>query len=526
MTDILNKRACGLLLHIISLPSHFGIGDFGKEAFKFVDFLKQSGQAYWQILPMTPVTASKYYSPYASPSAFAGNELFISPEILYEDNLLKKDILQTVRIQMQYKKENPHIGWIDYRKVKKNRKIILNNVFYNFTLIAAGALKDEFEEFILKNDKNWLDDFACFLAFKNYFYKKSKISSWRMWPEKIKKRDAYEVSLLKKELYESIQNEKILQFLFFRQWRHLKKYAGENKIKIIGDIPVYVDYESSDVWSNPEIFKLSRDGRPLYVSGVPPDYFSRTGQLWNNPVYDWQKLKKSGFEWWIKRIKHNLGLYDLARIDHFRGFIAYWEVPGGNKTAENGKWVRGYPRDFFNELSKKTKNLNIIAENLGVITPEVTAVMKDFNFPGIKVLQFAFGDDFPNSDYLPHKTEPHSVVYTGTHDNNTLLGWFEEDATKKEKKNLSEYIKKTINSDNVCDQVINLAMNSSANLIIIPVQDLLKLGSSARMNRPSTIRNNWKWQLTYGQLLELTLEIKKSLYKITEKACRTSGQLK
>jgi 4-alpha-glucanotransferase len=311
--------------------------------------------------------------------------------------------------------------------------------------------------------------------------------------------------LLKKELEDEIEKEKFSQFIFNRQWTALKKYANTKGVQIIGDMPIYVDFESSDVWANPHIFKLDSNLRPLYVSGVPPDYFSANGQLWNNPVYDWAMLEKDGFKWWINRIYCNLLLFDITRIDHFRGFCAYWQVSAGKRTAKEGSWACGRADSFFDTALNQLGSLPVIAENLGVITADVEGLMKKYGFPGIKVLQFAFGSDYPESVHLPHNYEVNSVVYTGTHDNNTLLGWYKRDAKRIEKQNLSKYTCQKINHSNICEEAIKLALSSRAALSIIPLQDILELDWRARMNHPSTIKNNWIWQATdknMGQLEE------------------------
>jgi len=743
--SIINKRKSGILLHITSLPSEFGIGDLGASAYKFANFLNKSKQSYWEILPINPVSIFKGASPYSTYSAFAGNTLLISPQLLYEDGLLKKSDIQKLKNTF---KNSINEDFVDYKKVEKEKNKIFQIAFNNFKLITqvnlnnsasqininsindtninpnpnsntntntnindnndTGAnanngtnsntntksnndigangnsnvnnnigantnidadinadnniganinaniadpntnsntninnsnsinnnanhavkdkigekIKEEFENFCRENDYEWLNNFALFSAVK----KKSNYISWSKWQNNlIKDKDVNNVNnnqnnslkdnlnsnlnnnLNKKlnnklnnnlnnksnenfdnlnifdiksnddfNLDEEILKEKFLQFIFFKQWFNLKKYCNNLGIKIIGDIPIYVDYESSDVWSNQEIFKLDKNKKPLFVSGVPPDYFSKDGQLWGSPVYDWDKLKQDNFRWWIKRIKYNLKLFDLVRIDHFRGFVAYWEVPAGEKTAKNGKWVYAYAKDFFNTLkqeilSKKSDkpeksekpdkkltssiktatsniqnqelkelikngipegmlnknnlndnlneddlNLPIIAENLGYITADVEEIIKENNFLGLRVMLFGFGKDFPNSIHLPHNYDKNCIAYTGTHDNNTIKGWLLKDAKSYEKKNLFKYIglnlelnkhknennnnnyltnlTNTINS--VIDFFIRLIMASSAILTIFPMQDILKLGSEARMNHPSTVRGNWKWKMT------------------------------
>ena len=505
--NILNKRASGILLHVSSLPSIYGIGDFGREAYKFIDFLKNAKQRYWQVLPLNPTSLPKANSPYASFSAFAGNILFISPELLFEEGFLSRTDLDVMLFS--FNKGNK----IDYKKATEYKNRIFNIAFKNFNL-HPEKYRDAFTFFCIENSKKWLEDFSSFVAFKKYFNKRTGISSWQYWPKHIKNKNYAEILKLKKELHYEIFKEKFLQFIFFRQWQNLKYYANSKGIKIIGDIPIYVDYESSDTWSNPEIFKLDKNKAPTFIAGVPPDCFSKTGQLWNNPVYNWESLKQRGFAWWVERLAHNLKLFDFVRIDHFRGLVAYWEVPAYEKNAQNGKWVKCYPEDFFVKLQEKFGNLPIIAENLGVITPEVDEIMNKFDLPGIKVLQFAFGSDFPNSKYLSSSYEKNSVVYTGTHDNNTLKGWFEKDIKALERKNLSKYLGKEINKSNICRELIAMVMDSASNLSIIPMQDILELGWQARMNHPSTVRGNWRWQMSEQMLAE---SIEKKVSEITEK---------
>jgi len=519
--SILNKRASGILLHISSLPSIYGIGDFGREAYKFIDFLKNAKQRYWQILPLNPTSLSKANSPYASFSAFAGNILFISPELLFEEGFLSRtdlDAMLSSFNNMSGKNSNSKPSGnsgnkIDYKKTTDYKNRIFDIAFKNFKS-HPEKYKDAFDFFCTENSKKWLEDFSSFIAFKNYFKKRIGILSWQYWPENIKNKNYAEISKLKKELKHEISKEKFLQFIFFNQWQNLKRYANSKGIKIIGDIPIYVDYESSDTWSNPEIFKLDKNKAPAFIAGVPPDYFSKTGQLWNNPVYNWESLKQGDFAWWVERFAHNLKLFDIVRIDHFRGLVAYWEIPACEKTAQKGKWVKCYPEDFLVKLQEKLGNLPIIAENLGVITPEVDEIMNKFDLPGIKVLQFAFGSDFPNSKYLPGSYEKNSVVYTGTHDNNTLKGWFEKDIKALGRKNLSKYLGKEINKSNICRELIKIAMDSASNLSIIPMQDILELGWQARMNHPSTVRGNWKWQMPEKMLAE---SLEKKVGEITEK---------
>jgi len=479
-------------MHITSLPSEYGIGDLGRPALDFVEFLRNSCQSFWQVLPLNPTSVSRGNSPYASSSAFAGNTLLISPALLYEEGLLMKKNIEELKTCK---------NTVDYNHVIESKGKIFNSVFKAFRS-NKSKLMHQYEDFCQQNGNKWLDDFADFTVFKKYFHKKFNISSWNEWPGGIKTRDVHELAVLKTELTEEIQKEKFLQFIFFKQWKNVKFHASRSGIRIIGDLPIYVDYESADVWSNPSIFKLGRDGQPDFVSGVPPDYFSRDGQLWNNPVFDWEELKSRDFYWWNMRMAHNLELFDFIRIDHFRGLVAYWEIPKGSKTAKNGKWVRGQPEELFQNLYRKFKELPLIAEDLGVITSDVTEIMEKFGFPGVRVLQFAFGKDFPHSEHLPRNISRNCLVYTGTHDNNTARGWLEEDTSNTERKNLSEYLGKEVTANSVSMDLIKLAMGSRAAISIIPMQDVLKLDSRARMNHPSIPEGNWIWRADRDMLSE------------------------
>ena len=553
--DILNKRASGVLLHITSLPSEFGIGDLGSAAFNFAEFLKKAGQQYWQILPLNPTGASKNFSPYACYSAFAGNPLLISPVLLCEDGLIKKadlaEIQATTAIAKEIKKpgqviedfdlrgkhanyndvcnkqvhhvvlddKQPKYMDVDYKYVDsigvnyKRASAVKNKIFnyaYNNFRKTGRRSRDDFDDFCIENDEKWLDDFACFVAFKKYFKRRLNMASWSMWPKPIRDRNASDVKELKKIVYKEVELQKFLQFLFFKQWSNLKRYANANGINIFGDIPIYVDYESSDVWSFPSIFKLDNEKMPEFIAGVPPDYYSKTGQLWKNPVYNWKVLKKNGFSWWVERLEFNFNIFDLVRLDHFRGFIAYWEVPAKEKEATNGRWVNAYPEEFFDVLSRMPKRLAIVAENLGTITPEVDEVMKKFGFPGLRVLQFAFGRDFPFSSNLPYNYIKNTVACTGTHDNNTLRGWLENEVRPFEIKNLLKYLGEDVlpgmGFEGIINKLIMLLMASAANLVIMPLQDILGLGKKTRMNRPATSRGNWKWQMSSDMISERAAE--------------------
>ncbi len=491
LMKILDKRASGILLHISSLPSDHGIGDMGKNAYRFLDFLAEMGQSYWQILPLTSTSNKTGNSPYSSVSAFAGNKLFIDPEFLLKNGFIKEADID----------RPPGFNdlSVDYKKVTESKDRLFEIAYGNFRSKGPeNKLKKEFEIFCAENDRKWLDDYASFVAFKDHFTK--SCSSWIDWPEEIKKREKYAIKSLSVSLKDEIEKLKFIQYIFFKQWSLLKEYANSLNIRIIGDIPIYVDYDSADVWTHSQFFKLDKDRNQLFGAGVPPDFFSNIGQLWGNPVYDWERLKQEGFRWWIKRLEHNFRLFDLTRFDHFRGIVAYWEVKRGKKDARNGKWVRAFPDQFITKILKHFGRFPIIAEDLGGVTPDVQEVIKRFEIAGTKVLFFAFLENFPKNPYLPHNYIQNCVAYTGTHDNNTAKGWFMREGTVSEKKNLSKYLGKEANINTIHKDLIRLVLSSVANLAIIPLQDILGLDETARMNRPSIAKGNWKWRFKFDKL--------------------------
>ncbi len=480
------RRSSGILLHISSLPSEFGIGDFGKYAYRFIDFLNEASQNYWQMLPLTPTSIYKGNSPYSSSSAFAGNILFISPKILEEEELIGKEDLKI---------DISNGNYVDHEKVTEFKNELLKKAFNNF------KESDDFYKFCGQNNF-WLEDYALFLTIKNNISNES----WAKWPIEIRDRKKDSLQGIKNQYFKQIQYHKFCQYLFFRQWSNLYNYCHQKNIKIIGDIPIYVCFDSADVWANSNIFKLSNEKKPLYVAGVPPDYYSKTGQLWGNPVFNWNEIKNNGYRWWINRLSHNFKFFDISRIDHFRGLVAYWQIPASEDNAINGEWINVPVEDFFKALNNNFKKLPIIAEDLGIITEDVKQVIEKHNLPGMKVLLFGFSsDDHP---YMPHNYIKNSFVYTGTHDNNTAKGWFEEEATPEEKNRLSEYIGKEINSNNINMELIRLAMMSISYNAIIPMQDILGLGKEARMNLPSKANNNWRWRLTKNQLQDSAIKEK------------------
>lgn len=480
------NRGSGILLHLTSLPSNFGIGDLGPWAYRFVDFLAKAKQSYWQILPLNPIDPIYGNSPYQSPSAFAGNPLLISPELLVEDGLISKTEVDAGL--------NFPAGRVAYELILNYKKRILKLAHANF---QREKSTEDYEIFCQENSF-WLNDFALFLALKKRFGG----LAWCDWPADLRDRKPEALAAIQKEkqIAEESTFEKIQQYIFYKQWRQLKVYCQENKVQIIGDLPIYVNYDSADVWSYPELFKLDENKKPYVVAGVPPDYFSETGQLWGNPIYNWDKMGEEGYAWWINRLNHLLKLVDLVRIDHFRGFVAYWEVPADEKTAVIGQWVEAPAMDFFSQLKEKYPDLPFIAEDLGIITPDVKEVINHFQLPGMKVLLFAFGPDMATNPYLPHNFTPNCVAYTGTHDNNTIKGWFKEEALPEEKERLFKYLGRKVSAEELPWELIRLLMMSVANTVIFPMQDILGLGAEARMNHPSTPEGNWEWRLLPEQI--------------------------
>lgn len=492
------KRGSGILLHITSLPSRFGIGDLGPEAYRFVDFLAKAGQKYWQVLPLNPTDPGAGNSPYYSPSAFAGNPLLISPELLQQEGLLSEGDL---------KDDFPPTNQVDFQAVIDLKKRLFHIAFKNFRK-NDEHLGNSFSEFCAA-EAQWLDDFALFNAAKIHFTHRT----WTEWREDVRDRQPAALDSLRQELHDQIEYEKFLQFVFFRQWMNLKNYCEEKSVEVIGDVPYYVSLDSADVWKNHPIFKLDEKRQPTHVAGVPPDYFSETGQLWGNPVYRWEALREQKYAWWIDRLEHNFKMYHWIRIDHFRGFVSYWEVPASEETAINGKWVKAPAEDFFNTVLEKNPRMPIIAEDLGVITDDVREIIRKFDFPGMKILLFAFDESLPRNPYAPHNHVPNCLIYTGTHDNNTTRGWFEEEAPPEMKQRFMRYIGRKITAGEVHWEMIRLALMSVANLAIIPMQDVLGLASEAKMNRPGTADGNWKWRLTPGQISEAAI---KKLREMTE----------
>ena len=472
-------RTSGVLMPISSLPSPYGIGTMGKQAKKFVDFLDKAGQKYWQILPICPTSYGD--SPYQSFSSFAGNPYFIDLEYLCKDKLLTK-------------KECGSFDWggsekyIDYGIMYISRYKLLKKAYARF----VKNIPDDYEQFC-KTEAEWLDEYALFMALKDA----NDGVAWFEWDEDLKTRKPEAIEAAKKEYADDIKFYKMLQYLFFKQWRQLKAYANSKNIEIIGDVPIYVAGDSADVWANPKQFYLDEDLNPIEVAGCPPDAFSADGQLWGNPLFRWDVMKKDGYAWWTKRISAMADLYDIIRIDHFRGFDSYYAIPAEDDTAKNGEWKEGPGMDLFKVLEKKLGKLPIIVEDLGFLTPSVIKLLKDSGFPGMKVVQFAF-DSREDSDYLPHNYPKNCVVYTGTHDNDTVMGWMKT-APKSAVKFAKEYLNLT-KEEGYNWGMMRAAWSSVADMAIVPMQDILGLGSEARINTPSTIGENWKWRATADQI--------------------------
>ena len=499
-------RRCGVLLPVASLPSPYGIGCFSKEAYEFVDFLKEAGQTYWQILPLGQTGYGD--SPYQSFSTFAGNPYFIDPESLIQTGYIDREGAE----RFDFGKE-PRT--VDYEKIYRSRYAFLRRAYANspFCLRPCGkwaedeydGVRKEFEDFRAENS-DWLPDFALFSAVKEHY----DGLMFMVWPEDIRLRKKDAMDHYRTMLDEEVRFYEFLQYLFAAQWKKLKDYANGKGIRIIGDIPIYVAFDSADTWSHPELFEFDEKGFPTVVSGVPPDAFSAAGQLWGNPIYRWEYHKKTGYEWWIRRLEQMFRLYDVVRIDHFRGFDEYWAIPYGNTTAMEGKWCKGPGYELFAAVKEKLGKQDIIAEDLGYLTKSVLRLVKKTGYPGMKVLQFAFDGDADNA-YLPHNYPTNAVVYTGTHDNDTTRGWFTT-ADRKQRRFIKKYV--DIRSSRTATwDMIRLAMRSVANTAIIPIQDYLDIGSAGRINTPSTVGGNWCWRLLPG---ELTPELAASMKEFAE----------
>lgn len=485
-------RKCGVLLPISSIPSKYGIGSFSKEAYEFVDFLEAAGQSRWQILPLGPTSYGD--SPYQSFSTFAGNPYFIDLETLIAEGLLT----EADCVAYDFGSDS---RYVNYEKIYNSRFDVLKKAFKKADL----ASDTEYQAFIQEN-AFWLDGYALFMAIKNA---KNGIS-FMEWEDDIRTRKPEAVKAYAAKYAEEVEFYKFLQYEFKKQWTKLKAYANKKGIKIVGDIPIYVAGDSSDVWMNPDLFQLDEDGKPIAVAGCPPDAFSATGQLWGNPLYRWEYHAETGYEWWMQRMSYCFGLYDILRIDHFRGFDEYYSIPYGDPTAEFGHWEKGPGYDLFKTMKEKLGKKEVIAEDLGYLTQSVIKLVKKTGFPGMKVLQFAF-DPREESDYLPHNYDKNCVVYTGTHDNATTVGWISE-ISRKDKAFAKKYLNVRRDKD-ICPELVRTAYACVADLAVIPMQDFLELDNSARINRPSTVGGNWEWRLLPG---ELTADLAASMMELAK----------
>ena len=479
-------RSAGILLHITSLPSRYGIGDLGPEASVFTDFLHRSKQTYWQLLPLNPTEAGQGHSPYSAISSRAGNTLLISPELLADAGWIDRDELRQYQL--------PNTENTNFAAAQK-----LKDELFDKAWSAYKKSKDEDDEIAFKNfckkEASWLNDFAWYVLLKE----KNEGKPWYEWEEPYKNRAAKTLQKLELENEEAIQKTKWLQFIFITQWNKLKEYANGKGIKFFGDLPFYCSYDSADVWSNRELFHLDKDGAVIGMAGVPPDAFSDDGQLWGMPVFKWEIHKKTGYKWWIERLKKNMELFDLLRLDHFRAFADYWEVAVGEITAKNGEWKQGPRSDLFYAVKKAMGDLPFIAEDLGEINEPVYDLRDEFHFAGMKILQFAFGGDMPNSPYIPHNYGNNFVVYTGTHDNNTTKGWYRHEGHQFHHQ-LNQYTGRHLSENDFHNVMCRMAYSSVADIAILPIQDVLGIDESGRMNTPGTTQNNWMWRLMPGQV--------------------------
>jgi 4-alpha-glucanotransferase len=469
------ERSSGILLHPTSLPGPDGIGDLGPEAYRWVDFLAQAECKLWQVLPLGPTGYGD--SPYQCFSAFAGNPYLISPILLIEDGLLT---LQDLEDRPYFEEETVNFG-----KVIEWKTTLLNRAYYHFKNSAKAKIKKEFNAFV-ESHAEWLDNFALFMAIKET----QGGVSWSSWPTDLRMHDSAKLNEFVNQNQDAMENQKLRQFLFFKQWLALRKYANSKDIKIIGDIPIFVSFDSADTWSHPDLFFLDDNRKPTVVAGVPPDYFSPTGQLWGNPLYCWDAHLATGYKWWISRIKATLEQVDIIRLDHFRGFAGYWEVKANRPTAEKGKWVKGPGFSFFDAIQKELNDLPIIAEDLGEITPDVIELRDHYNLPGMKILQFGFDD--PANPFLPHHYPVNCAAYTGSHDNDTIRGYY-ENGPEVEKDLIRRYLSRS--GDNISWDMIRAIWGSVAAYAIAPLQDFLCLGTEARMNFPGRLGGNWHWRM-------------------------------
>lgn len=482
-----SQRNAGVLLPIFSLPSPFGIGDFGSEVRTFADFLQRSGQTYWQLLPLNPVTSGSGYSPYSSISSIACNTLYISPYLLAEQGLLERKILADHHL--------PAGQHVDYTNAEQTKTALYSEAYNTFIKNGSEQLRRAFDAFCSKENQ-WLDDFALYTAIKE----QQDDKPWYAWPDAYKKRDHATLEHFQNDNKDNINKIKWLQFIAAGQWHKAKTYCNSKGIQIFGDLPFYVSYDSADVWAQPHLFKTDEDGNMTGIAGVPPDYFSETGQLWGMPIYNWDKMKADNYSWWVMRLKKNMELFDVLRLDHFRAFESYWEVPAGAENAVNGQWLKGPGMDFFNAMKEALGGLPFIAEDLGFNMEEVYKLRDELAMPGMKVLQFAWGDNMPVSIDIPHNYPVNCIVYTGTHDNNTVKGWYQNEINDIIRQHLPQYTGIDVHEANIHEVMGRLAYASVARTAILPIQDILGLDADARINTPGTPTGNWQWRLSFDVL--------------------------
>jgi 4-alpha-glucanotransferase len=490
-------RLSGILLHPISFPSRGGIGDFGPAAYEFVDFLASARQGLWQVLPLGPPANGT--SPYSSTSAFAGNPLLISLERLAEQGWLDR-----ARLEHLPQDVKP----IDYGQVSQHKLPLLAEAARNFLAVKGGSLGSRFETFRKENDW-WLEDFVLFEALRDRYGRQP----WKHWPSGLARREPQPLEQARIEFEDQVSVRRVIQYFFYEQWRTLRTYCAQRMVRVIGDIAIFVDYDSADVWANRDLFRLQDDLEPEVVSGVPPDAFSASGQRWGNPLYNWKAMRATGYQWWVRRLRWATQTCDYIRLDHFRGFAQFWEIPATEPTAINGRWVDGPGDDLFRKLEESLGNLPFFAEDLGVITPDVTTLRERHKIPGMAVLQFGFGDPGAHI-YLPHRLTPNHVIYTGTHDNDTALGWWSS-VSEKERRAVESLVGRS--ADGVNWALIRLAQSSVAEFSVMPLQDVLGLGSEARLNTPSTTEGNYHWRYQPGSLTPELAQRLADLAEVTDR---------